>query len=329
MLALIDGDVLAHHSCKSRWAKKAAPGMLYDSLVQMTEDKDSVTFSKQDDADYLEQSWINFQHMLANILEEVYADDYLMAVKSDVNFRDLIYPLEFIPDVERPVSGYKANRWKSPAKHNIFVPSIRTLACMEEIAIEAHGREADDLLRIWARQAEEAGDDYVIVSIDKDLKCIHGAHYNISSHKTTYVTKHEALRFYYQQLISGDSTDNIPGVIGLGPVKAERLLFNTTDEEEMQEIVVQAYMSAYEDDWYNMLLSNGKLLYLQEHAEDYFMCSHWPVVKAMLEIQAAPPVIEAKVVAPTPKLQIVSPVPKVFVGGFMGSVPPLKGKNAK
>lgn len=307
MLALIDGDVIAHMCCKSRFSKPAAKGQLYTEIIHVVPNKDDVEFSKEDDREYLEESWENFQKQLEKILEDCFAEEFLMAVKHSYNFRDDMYPIEVVND--KAVWGYKANRWKPEGQSNKFVPAIRELAQVAGLAIPAVGREADDLLRIWAEQARAVGDQYVIVSIDKDLKCIPGTHYNIKSRQTTTVTEHEAMRFFYQQLLSGDPTDNIPGVPGIGPVKSEKLLYNLSTEEEYQEVVAELYMSAYEDSWYEMLLSNGKMLYLQKHESDFFQVSHWPVVQALSASgKRFTPVVPALVAdAPTAPSPILAP----------------------
>lgn len=314
MLALIDGDVIAHMSCKSRFSKPSH-NQDYTELHQMVENCHDHQFSKAEDKVYLEESWTNFQKRLDEVLEQCFAEDYLMAVKSSVNYRDELYPIEFGPN-GIPVWGYKANRWKPADKSNHFVPVMRKLAIHEGLAIEAYGREADDLLRMWAEQAMLAGDPYVIVSIDKDLKCIPGKHYNIKTKELSTVTPRDAMRFFYQQLLSGDTTDNIPGVPGIGPKKSEAFLLNLHEEEEMQEIIVEMYMSAYEENWYEMLLSNGKLLYLQKHEDDHFCCSTWPVVAAMgvecrynaAKLAIKPPVVTA-VQKPPPAPVLSAPAP--------------------
>jgi hypothetical protein len=293
--------------------------MLYHTIVDVVEDPKAVVFSKEDDREYLEETWNIFVERLEEILELTFATDYLLAVKSDINFRDAMYPMEFNEDMSKAIWGYKANRWKPEGQSNRFVPIIRKLAVHEGIGLEAVGREADDLLRIWAEQAKAAGDPYVIVSVDKDLKCISGTHFNITSQITSQVSEHEAMRFFYQQLLSGDTTDNIPGVPRIGPVKAEKFLYNLYDEEELQEAVVEQYMTAYPDNWYEMLLSNGKMLYLQKHEDDFFQISHWPVVAELCKeislhnkptrpsagAPAAP--TGARVVAPIADIPIPSP----------------------
>ena len=98
MLTLIDGDILAHMSCKSRFNVKPLPGQLYDNIEIVLLDKSSHTFSVEEDREYLENSWGDFKNRLENLLLSTFASDYLMAVKSDENYRSVLY------------DGYKMNR---------------------------------------------------------------------------------------------------------------------------------------------------------------------------------------------------------------------------
>lgn len=342
MLAFIDGDVIAHKACKSRHSKKAPPGMGYVEIIEMVQDRKNHVFSKEEDRIYLEDSWKNFCRMTEEILEVTFAEDFMMAVKSSHNFRDDMYPLELNEDKTKAIWGYKANRWKPEGQSNSFVPVLRKLAVHEMDAIEAVYREADDLLRMWAEQATLAGESYVIVSVDKDLDCIPGKHYHIHDKRFYDVSPREAIRFFYQQLLSGDTTDNIPGIPGIGPVKAEKFLYNLHEEEELQEVVVEMYMDAYDDSWFDMLMSNGKMLYLQKNETDFFTARGWPVVESFMDgvvaskrkkpvislpsanietpVAASPPVIKTS----SPKLTApaVGVVPKSPTLGF--KIPPLK-----
>jgi hypothetical protein len=270
-IALIDGDVLCYHACKPRWEKssKVKDGQTFISL-----DDDGkripIEYTKEEDRKYLEDSWDNLQKDLNILLETVYCDNYLMAVKGDDNYRYKMYP------------EYKLNRHADPTKQNTFVPILRKLAAKQDLAIEATGREADDLLRIWAEQAREAGDDYIICSIDKDLRCIPGKHWLMHKKELIVVSEEQAMRHYYEQLLKGDPTDNIPGVPRVGEVKAAKILEECTVEEEFQEKVVEQYIIAYDDDWHSYLLSNGKMIHLQKTPSDYFNFQEWPIVKTLI-----------------------------------------------
>jgi hypothetical protein len=202
-----------------------------------------------------------------------------MAVKSSLNYRDIIYP------------DYKANRRNKPdTNYNYFVPIIRQMAIDEGLAIEAVGREADDMLRIWAVEAQKEGDEHIICSIDKDLKCIPGKYFNVKSNELQVIEPLEATRFYYEQLLKGDSTDNIPGIPKVGEVKAKKMLSSGCTEEDFRRLVAAAYYDYYDDAWKDYLLANGKMIYLQGHEDDYFEISSWGIEFASSTPQEVPTV---------------------------------------
>ena len=269
MLAIIDGDVLAYQACQNRYVRD-------QEFVRISLDEDGnkipPTFTAEEDAEYLQSCWAKFQRDLESLVNKLYCTDYIMAVKGTQCFRYDIYP------------EYKMTRKSNPTGTN-FVPVLRELAVYEELAIPAIGREADDLLRIWAGEAKRAGHEYVICSIDKDLRCIPGKHYIMhyekDKQKLITISEDEAQRHYYEQLLKGDPTDNIPGVPRVGEVKAKKLIAECTTENEMQEAVVSAYIGAYGDDWYSHFLINAKLIHIQTHINEYFDCRHWPIIKEL------------------------------------------------
>lgn len=274
-LAIIDGDVLCYQACSNRWEKtKRTVGT--NQIIQLDEagKRMPVEWTKEEDREYLEDSWGKLQTDLQVLLETVFCSDYLMAVKGPNNYRNLMYP------------EYKLNRHADPTKQNAFVPILRKLCVHSDLAIESEGREADDLMRIWAKEAAAAGDDYIICSIDKDLKCIPGKHYLMHKDKkhTIIVSPEEALRHYYEQMLKGDPTDNIPGVPKVGDIKATKLLAPYSTELEFQSQVIEQYLIAYgEEHWKDYLLSNAKMIHLQTNSNDYFSFDNWPLVRELTE----------------------------------------------
>lgn len=270
---LIDGDVLAYKACEKRNPPKNGG----DHVVSLDDGGAKrplhELYTADENAEYLQQSWANFKRNVARMAEDLFMPDYLMAVKGPNNFRDDLYT-----EYKKPRALGTYHQQLAP-----FVPAIRKLAVHEGMAIPAEGREADDYLRIWANQCRMHGIDYIIASIDKDLLCIPGRHYRIKEKKIIEVSEIEAMRHYYAQLLQGDPTDNIPGVPGLGPVKAEKLVGMLTDEEEMQEVVIAHYFDAYgEEGWQNQLVSNGKMIHIQNTPEDYFTLKNWPLANELL-----------------------------------------------
>lgn len=146
------------------------------------------------------------------IRRETMCNDPLIAVKGKGNFRKDLYP------------AYKANR--KPLDDEIR----DRLAYAHNYMIESHGAimaddmEADDLVAIWAYECMKDDIPYVIVGIDKDLLQIPGDHYNFAKGTHTNVDKDTAHYNLMLQCLTGDNADNIPGIKGIGPKKAERIL---------------------------------------------------------------------------------------------------------
>lgn len=257
---LIDGDVLCYLACYERYR-----GVHVDANDFGRYEAPMPT--GLEDAAFMEKAWENFQKELTALQELTFSEHFLMSVKGPDNFRDLMYP------------DYKKQRKPSSSNENTiapFVQGVRDLAVLTGLAIPSTGRETDDWLRIWRNETVAAGDDCIISSIDKDLLIIPGVHYNIKKREFMEVSQVDAWRNLYEQLLKGDPTDNIPGLPGVGPVKAKNLLAACRTEEEMQEVVCIEYFTMYGPDAFkDYLLSNGKMLYLQQDVSDYFQVSHW------------------------------------------------------
>ena len=132
------------------------------------------------------------------------------------------------------------------------------------------GQEADDALSIGACQHGHG-----IATLDKDLDGCPGWHYNWVKDTTYYVTEEEANRFFYTQLLTGDSTDNIPGLFkrtgkkAMAKIKAP--LEEMDDIQEMYDYVLHTYLNAVEDkgmssderDVERWLLSQGRCLWMR------------------------------------------------------------------
>ena len=100
----------------------------------------------------------------------------------------------------------------------------------------------------------------IIATQDKDLNMIPGAHYNFTKKDGRFIYEAEADAFFYTQLLTGDTTDNIQGVPGLGPKKAAALL---TPALGNQVSMYQVCKQAYNDD--DALLENARLLWIRRY----------------------------------------------------------------
>ena len=102
----------------------------------------------------------------------------------------------------------------------------------------SEGEEADDLIAI---EATKVGPSAIICSVDKDFLQVPCHHYNLNKKTLVKMDEFEGLRFFYTQIIMGDSADNVFGIKGVGPVKAGKMLADAKTERELYEICVAAY----------------------------------------------------------------------------------------
>jgi 5'-3' exonuclease len=117
-------------------------------------------------------------------------------------------------------------------------------------------QEADDAIGIRAYSLGE--NDYIICSIDKDLDNLRGHHYNFVKNEHYYIAESQAIKNFYRQLLTGDRTDNIPGLAGIGPKKAEKILQDCETEQELYKAVLEAYKGDID-----YLTEQGQLLWIR------------------------------------------------------------------
>ena len=164
---------------------------------------------------------VRMNSYIDEIFHNSFCSDYRMFLTdSKGNFRVKIYP------------EYKANRVQERPKHyNV----LRDYLLNFEKAEVAWGQEADDLLGI------EQTSNTIIASIDKDLKMIPGKHFDFVKNKHYEVSNAEGRHKFWCQMLTGDNTDNIPGIRGVGPKKAEKLLQGCSTDKEYKAAVCTAY----------------------------------------------------------------------------------------
>ena len=161
------------------------------------------------------------------------------------------------------IQPYKGNRTQPKPQ---YLEAVRDYMGYAWKAIVVDSREADDAL--GCEQLKHRDKSTCIVSIDKDLNTIPGWHYNPLRADHYYVTMSEANKFLYTQILTGDRTDNIRGVDGIGPKKAEKLLHGLNSEQELYRKCLDVYTAKYQDKGLEYLVENANLLYIQRHGED-------------------------------------------------------------
>jgi len=130
--------------------------------------------------------------------------------------------------------AYKANRPPMPEDLRPQIPFIKKFVTASNIlSLEEEGVEADDIIASAVKIFTELGHKVVLISSDKDLLQLVSKDVVMWDPMKDRVMDREAIHqkyaVYPEQLLDlfaliGDSSDNVPGVPGVGPKTAEKLI---------------------------------------------------------------------------------------------------------
>ncbi|MEZ5921172.1 MAG: DNA polymerase I [Parvularculaceae bacterium] len=140
---------------------------------------------------------------------------------------------------------YKAHRPPAPEDLVPQFPLVREATRAFNVpCIELEGFEADDLIASYARAAEKAGGEVVIISSDKDLmQLVNDKVTLFDTMKNKRIARAEVIEKFGVppekvieiQALAGDSVDNVPGVPGIGVKTAAQLIEEYGDVETLLE----------------------------------------------------------------------------------------------
>lgn len=201
------------------------------------------------------ESWVATSRLdktIENILSSVGCTDYKLFVSGEANFRKILYP------------DYKSNRtqptpkWRDTCKQHLIE---------KWGAIEAHGCEADDYCGIYQTQ------DTIICGIDKDLLQIPGKHFQweitrkgvtVRASQFIEISEVDGYRNFYKQMLTGDTSDNIIGIAGIGPKKAAKFIDHLVNEDDMIQTTIEFYIEKYGeyDVYMREFYKNANLLWI-------------------------------------------------------------------
>ena len=178
-----------------------------------------------------------FASVLLRILEQERPDYLAVAFDTGKTFRDDMYP------------EYKATREKMPDDLRAQLERMRELVDVFNIPrLEVEGYEADDVLGSVARAAAAQGLGVKIITGDRDLlqlvteriivslsgrKLSESKDYNPDTVRESLGVRPDQVVDY--KAMVGDKSDNIPGVVGIGPKNAQALLQKYDTLEEVYE----------------------------------------------------------------------------------------------
>ena len=173
---------------------------------------------------------------IVNKLEDMYSIDRVVTFSgSKGNFRKLI------------TSKYKANRKK--AELPPLLNEMHQFVKDQYDSVYGYGVETDDMVaRYWFNLSREVGrDEVMIVSIDKDYKQFPCLMYNYHyKHQVILdISEDEAMYNFYEQMIIGDTADNVQYFKGKGRVFASKWLKDCETKyqytKKMYELFKQEY----------------------------------------------------------------------------------------
>lgn len=216
-MANIDGDILLYRSAFA--AEHTIYTLSWDDNEQEFDKKRSLNaFLKEHSSimEYSIESRLEIEPLshalstikatISKIITAVKPGDIKIFLTTGKNFRHDLATI-------KKYKGNRDNRRKP--KH---YQAIREYLIKYYDAIECKGVEADDEL------ANAQTDDSVLCSIDKDLLQVPGLHYNWVTDTKLRISPDVGLLKLWCQVLTGDSTDNIPGIYKVGPITAKRKL---------------------------------------------------------------------------------------------------------
>jgi DNA polymerase I len=179
---------------------------------------------------------LGFCNMLWKLLRDMQPQErptHLAVIfdKSEKTFRNEMYP------------DYKAHRPDAPSDLIPQFPLVREAVLAFDLpSIEQLGFEADDLIATYVREACEVGASATIVSSDKDLmQLVNDGVMMYDTMKDRRIGRAEVIEKFgvppekviEVQALIGDSTDNVPGVPGIGVKTAAQLITEYGDLETL------------------------------------------------------------------------------------------------
>jgi DNA polymerase-1 len=211
---LIDGDILLY-----RFACTNEFGIVWE------EGQDAVKVVN------LESAQFDTAMFIERMSEKLHNEDVVVIFSGQNNFRYKVLP------------SYKHNRvgLEKPALYH----QLKEYLVKNFTTKEKEGLEGDDVMGILATRWPG---HFILATIDKDLQQIPGELYNWNTEIFKNITEEEADRYFYKQILMGDSCDGYTGCPGIGPKKAEAILdvLWSAPEEAFHEALWRRVVGAYE-----------------------------------------------------------------------------------
>jgi hypothetical protein len=266
MQILVDGDILVYRAGFSTeypkylvcYGEDYAKEFQYkrealDCLIELEEEGQDAELVTETVIEPIQNAYHNLDSIVGGIAHHFGVDtSQLTLVLSclEGNFRDEVA-------FTKP---YKGNRSKPKP---VYYHDLREWIEKKYNTVVTIGEEADDYMgythyNAWYYDPESS----VIATIDKDLDMIPGIHYNFVKEEQYYVDEDEAQSFFLHQLITGDSSDNIPGIPGMGPKGAAKFIEGLETDDKLGSIR-ELYSDTFGDEAEKVFDEQATLLWIR------------------------------------------------------------------
>jgi len=224
-------------------------------------DADSIIYKIAYKSSSVREAKKSYEKAIEDIQWDTNSDEVVVALRGKGNFR---YDI---------AGDYKGHRAKKPALIDEALVKRRKAIDKHAYSLghfKSDNCEADDVVSIWADE-EPDKDSFVIAHIDKDIDMVTGWHYNFGKRTPVYyIDDDEGWLKLCTQMLTGDSTDNIKGIKGVGPKTAEKLLADAHTSEEMLAVVTKAWKEATDtEDWEYDMETCFNLVYMRRNWDDF------------------------------------------------------------
>jgi len=207
-------------------------------------------------------------------------------------------PLDYKPNFRIAIAKdkpYKGNRKQDKPFHR---DNVRAYMLEKYECVVANGMEADDMLAVYQTQAPPLST--IICTRDKDLRMVEGMHFGwpcgrqpqfgparvdklgelqLNGNKLTGTGS----KFFYSQVLTGDTTDNYGGLPRCGPAKSFKLLEGEQSEADLFKAVSGAYRDKFGDDWRDKMLEQAQLAWMVVELDSSSQPVMWEIDEEWVE----------------------------------------------
>lgn len=179
----------------------------------------------------------------------------------------------FLAATVKPYQGQR-NSGRKPRNWEVLREYMETYDGDKFVVKNWRTREADDGMAYVAHAAAKSNKLAVIATADKDMRMLPGRHVVWKTMQILDVpfgafevigpeSKVYGHKWFWLQMVQGDTADNIPGIPLKGEAFANALLRDIDNNFDAQVAVIGAYEQKYKDEWADRFVEQACLLWLR------------------------------------------------------------------